>query len=49
IQMSFVGEFAKAQGMLQPNPNVTAWVETLQSGPAYRKAQEKGGEYSFAR
>ena len=49
IQMSFIGEFAKAQKMLQPYPNVEAWVNQFQARPAYRKALEKGGEYSFAK
>ncbi|WP_263264147.1 glutathione S-transferase [Pseudomonas sp. RIT-PI-S] len=49
IQMSFIGEFAKAQGKLQPYPNVAAWVQRLQARPAYRKAVERGGEYAFAK
>ena len=49
IQMSFIGEFAKAQGKLQPYPHVDAWVKRFQQRPAYRKALEKGGEYSFAK
>jgi glutathione S-transferase len=49
IQMSFIGEFAKAQGMLQPYPNVLAWVQRFQQRPAYRKGLEQGGEYQFAK
>lgn len=49
IQMSFIGELAKAQGKLQPYPNVAAWVQRFQERPAYRKALEQGGEYAFAK
>ncbi|MDY0935198.1 glutathione S-transferase [Pseudomonas viridiflava] len=49
IQMSFIGELAKARGNLQPYPNLAAWVEKFQARPAYRAALEKGGEYSFAK
>jgi glutathione S-transferase len=48
IQMSFIGEFAKFQGMLQGYPNLAAWVERFQARPAYVKAMEKGGDYKFA-
>ncbi len=49
IQMSFIGEIAKAQGKLQAYPNLTAWVQRFQARPAYRKAVEQGGEYAFAK
>ncbi|AZE95596.1 Glutathione S-transferase [Pseudomonas orientalis] len=49
IQMSFIGEIAKAQGKLQAYPNLAAWVDKLQQRPAYRKAVEQGGEYAFAK
>ena len=49
IQMSFIGEIAKAQGKLQAYPNLAAWVEKFQARPAYRKAVEQGGEYAFAK
>lgn len=49
IQMSFIGEIAKAQGKLQAYPNLAAWVQRFQAPPAYRKAVEQGGEYAFAK
>jgi glutathione S-transferase len=49
IQMSFIGEIAKAQGKLQAYPNLAAWVQKFQARPAYRKAVEQGGEYAFAK
>lgn len=48
IQMSFIGEIAKAQGKLPAYPNLAAWVQRFQARPAYRKALEQGGEYTFA-
>ena len=48
IQMSFIGEIAKAQGKLPAYPNLAAWVQRFQARPAYRKALEQGGEYAFA-
>ncbi|WP_426178279.1 glutathione S-transferase family protein [Pseudomonas sp. TWRC1-2] len=49
IQMSFIGEIAKAQGKLQAYPNLAAWVQRFQARPAYHKAVEQGGEYAFAK
>ncbi|MFS2160761.1 glutathione S-transferase family protein [Pseudomonas sp. Pseusp122] len=49
IQMSFIGEIAKAFGKLASYPNVAAWVARFQARPAYKQAIERGGEYSFAR
>ena len=49
IQMSFIGEIAKAQGKLPAYPNLAAWVQRFQARPAYRKALEQGGEYAFAK
>lgn len=49
IQMSFIGEIAKAFGKLGSYPNVAAWVARFQARPAYKQAIERGGEYSFAR
>ncbi|MFL1542531.1 glutathione S-transferase family protein [Pseudomonas sp. O39] len=49
VQMSFIGEIAKAQGKLQAYPNLSAWVQRFQARPAYQKAVEQGGEYAFAK
>ncbi len=48
IQMSFIGEFAKSQGMLQDYPGLAAWIDRFQARPAYISAIEKGGDYMFA-
>ncbi|WP_309090507.1 glutathione S-transferase [Phenylobacterium sp.] len=48
IQMSFVGEVARAFGRLQTRPNLGAWVARFQARPAYRKALEAGGAYNLA-
>ena len=49
IQMSFVGELAKVQGMTGPYPHLLAWVNQLQARPAYQKAIARGGEYAYAK
>jgi glutathione S-transferase len=49
IQMSFIGEIAKAQGKLPAYPHLAAWVQRFQARPAYRQALEQGGEYAFAK
>jgi glutathione S-transferase len=48
IQMSFVGEMARAFNKLEPYPNIAAWVARFQARPAYRRAIDKGGPYRFA-
>lgn len=48
IQMSFLGEIAKAQGMLPRFPAIAAWVARFQARPAYARALAKGGPYAFA-
>ncbi|MFN7174024.1 MAG: glutathione S-transferase [Thermaurantiacus tibetensis] len=48
IQMSFLGEIAKAQGMLPRFPAIAAWVARFQARPAYAWALAKGGPYAFA-
>ena len=49
VQMSFVGEAAGMRGNLERYPNLMAWVKRFQARPAYRKALERGGPYSFAK
>jgi glutathione S-transferase len=46
IQMSFVGEVARE--LRARFPNIDAWVRRFQQRPAYRRALERGGPYSFA-
>lgn len=46
IQMSFVGEAAR--GLRSNYPSMDAWVRRFQQRPAYRRALERGGPYSFA-
>ena len=46
IQMSFVGEIAKAQRAAE-YPNIAGWVDRFQARPAYRRALEKGGPYNL--
>jgi glutathione S-transferase len=48
IQMSFVAEMAGAFGKRAPYPNLDAWIRRLHERPAYKKALERGGAYSFA-
>jgi glutathione S-transferase len=48
IQMSFVGEIAGVFGLRASHPAIDAWVRRFQARPAYQRALEKGGAYSFA-
>ncbi|TBN47381.1 glutathione S-transferase family protein [Pseudomonas sp. BGI-2] len=48
IQMSFIGEIARAQGKLGNYPHVAAWVQRFQVRPAYAAALKTGGTYDFA-
>jgi glutathione S-transferase len=48
VQMSFVGEIAGAFGLRARYPNIDAWVKRFQARPAYQRALEKGGAYSYA-
>jgi glutathione S-transferase len=48
IQMSFIGEIAGAFGLRAAYPAIDAWVKRFQARPAYKRALEKGGPYSFA-
>jgi glutathione S-transferase len=49
INLSFVGEVAGVFGRFPQYPAVEAWVGRFQARPAYKRALEKGGAYSFAR
>ncbi|MDP2226773.1 MAG: glutathione S-transferase [Moraxellaceae bacterium] len=49
IQMSFPVEAASSRGGIrQTHPRMMAFLEKIQSRPAYRRALEKGGPYDFA-
>lgn len=48
MQMSFIGEIARAQGKLGNYPHIAAWIERFQARPAYQAALKKGGKYDFA-
>ncbi|MFL5297614.1 MAG: glutathione S-transferase family protein [Phenylobacterium sp.] len=47
VQMSFVGEVARAFGQTDKHPNIKAWVERFQARPAYAASLEKGGAYNL--
>ncbi|PHQ70865.1 MAG: glutathione S-transferase [Sneathiella sp.] len=47
IMMSFPLEAARARGLLASYPELSAFVERMQSRPAYLNALEKGGVYSY--
>ncbi len=47
VQMSFVGEVARAFGQTAKHQNIGAWVERFQARPAYAKSLEKGGAYNL--
>jgi glutathione S-transferase len=47
IQMSFVGEVARAFGQMATYPNIARWVTAFQARPAYAKALKKGGAYNL--
>lgn len=48
VQMSFVGEMARAFKKLEPYPALSSWVARLQARPAFKRSVEKGGTYRFA-
>jgi glutathione S-transferase len=48
VQLSFVGEVARAFGRLGPFPNIAAWVGRLHDRPAFKASLEKGGVYNLA-
>ena len=43
--MSFIAEFATLQGA--PFPNIAAYARRIQSRPAWQRALDRGGPYSF--
>ena len=48
VQMSFPLEAAAARGGLdQSRPKLMAWLERIHARPAYRRALERGGEYTI--
>jgi len=47
IMMSFPLEAANKGGILAHFPNLIKYVDRVQSRPAYLKALERGGDYSF--
>jgi glutathione S-transferase len=49
IQMSFVGDMAKAFGKLGPYPNLSAWLSRMHARPAFQRSIEKGGAYRYAK
>lgn len=48
VQLSFVGEVARAFDKLGAFPGVRAWVERLHARPAFKASLEKGGVYNLA-
>lgn len=49
IQLSFVAEAANQRGVLGPYPELTRHMRAMQARPAYQRAIERGGPYSFAK
>jgi len=47
VQVSFVGEVARAFGQAQKHQNIAAWVARFQARPAYVRSLEKGGAYNL--
>ncbi len=47
IMMSFPLEAARARGILKSYPALSAFVERIQARPAYLRALDKGGHYSY--
>ena len=48
VQLSFVGEVARAFGKLEAYPNIAAWVARLHDRPAFKASIDKGGAYNLA-
>jgi glutathione S-transferase len=47
VQMSFVGEVARAFGQTETHKNIKDWVARFQARPAYARSLEKGGAYNL--
>lgn len=47
IQMSFVGEVAKAFGLSAAYPNLSGYTQRLHARPAWKKALDVGGPYAL--
>ena len=48
IMLSFPAEIATRRGHVDKLPKLAAFVESIQSRPAYKRAIEKGGNYAYA-
>jgi glutathione S-transferase len=48
IQMSFIGEIAKANGLGGMLPSTMAWLDGLHARPQWQAALAKGGTYDYA-
>jgi glutathione S-transferase len=48
VQMSFPLEAAASRGGVDDYPRIRAFVERVHARPAYRRALERGGPYSYA-
>lgn len=48
IMMSFPVEAAADRGGAASKPHVMAWLEKIHQRPAYRRALDRGGPYTFA-
>jgi glutathione S-transferase len=48
IQLSFGIEAAAARSMLGERPRLRAWLARIHARPAYHRAIERGGPYSYA-
>jgi glutathione S-transferase len=47
IQMSFIGEIARGNGMGGALPNMMAWLASMHARPQWKAALEKGGPYRY--
>lgn len=47
LQITFVLEASKSQGLLEPYANLAAYVDRMQARAAYKAAVERGGPYQL--